>query len=542
MAYLPKSDSVVGFQSDATKLKVEASILGTVPVTGSFAVSSASVVQEGTWRTSVVSSTPSSMLVGASVIGAVPIKNDNTISTNNSSSSTLGADAVFTGTGDDVSGYATVTCQIDASHNSATDGMTMQFSTDNTNWDDTYTWTYTAADGARRFQFPITAQYFRQVYTNGGTEQSHLRMQTILHRQNQLTSIHRIKDDVDPDRSAQIIKSALVAQTNGTGDFKTIQANAAGILKIGGSVDVDTLNNSSISGTVDVGNVPQTSVHGAVSIVGGSVGIEGTPTTLQPAGSVMATTATVTIGAVSVIQQGDWRTSVVSSTPSSLLAGVSVIGLAPVTLGATRPSISGTVITAPPQGTSVSGTVDTIQSGTVITSVSGIPQASIHGKVSVAGGGVNVDNLQGASVSGTVSAAQSGAWTNSVVGAVSVVGTVNTDVVSSVATVPVFRTSIQGVAAITNTSVTTLVAAAGAGVSNHITDIAITNTGSVTTLVTFKSQGGASVLGYTIAPSEGGSNLPGLITPISTPANTTFDVQATSPTSTLYATVKGYKA
>lgn len=101
---------------------------------------------------------------------------------------------------------------------------------------------------------------------------------------------------------------------------------------------------------------------------------------------------------------------------------------------------------------------------------------------------------------------------------------------------------IEGYASTVNVSVTTLVAAAGVGLRNYITDVWLANTGAATTLVTFRSGGGTSVLGYTIAPTASGSNLPGLITPMRTLANETFDFQASTGTSVLYATVKGFIA
>lgn len=100
---------------------------------------------------------------------------------------------------------------------------------------------------------------------------------------------------------------------------------------------------------------------------------------------------------------------------------------------------------------------------------------------------------------------------------------------------------VEGYASVVSTSVTTLVAAAGAGLRNYITDFWLANTGATTTLVTFKD-GAGSILGYTIAPTASGSNSPGLATPIRTGVNASFDFQATSATSILYATVKGYKA
>lgn len=100
---------------------------------------------------------------------------------------------------------------------------------------------------------------------------------------------------------------------------------------------------------------------------------------------------------------------------------------------------------------------------------------------------------------------------------------------------------IEGYSSTVNTSQTTLVAAAGAGLRNYITDAWFFNTGAAATLITFKD-GAGSILGYTGAPAGSGSNLPGLVTPIRTGANATFDFQASTGTSILYATVKGYKA
>ena len=100
---------------------------------------------------------------------------------------------------------------------------------------------------------------------------------------------------------------------------------------------------------------------------------------------------------------------------------------------------------------------------------------------------------------------------------------------------------IEGYNSVVSTSVTTLVGAAGAGLKNYITDIQVANTGATTTLVTFRSGGGTSVLGYTIAPTGGGSNIT-LQTPMRTLANETFDFQPTSASSILFVTVKGFKA
>ena len=164
--------------------------------------------------------------------GELMVDEPNMISTNNSTTATLGISGNFTGTGDDVSDFSTVTIQLDSSHDSATDGMTFEFSTDDTNWDDSFLFTYTAADGARRFTFPVTAKFFRVNYTNGGTGQTTFRVQSILHRHAVTATIHRIVDSVDPDRSSTLNKSVVIAQAAGAGDFVPVQATASGNLKV----------------------------------------------------------------------------------------------------------------------------------------------------------------------------------------------------------------------------------------------------------------------------------------------------------------------
>lgn len=169
---------------------------------------------------------------GDSLLGVLK---PNTIDSNNSSVVQLAVDADFTGTGTDVSQFTSVAVTVHSDQDSAVDGMLFQFSQDNTNWDDSYVFTLKQADSqTRRFQFPVTAQYFRVFYTNGGTLTTQFRVQTILHRENILTSIHRLKDVARDDRSAQVMKAAIIAQREGSvvQDFYPVQADVSGNLKV----------------------------------------------------------------------------------------------------------------------------------------------------------------------------------------------------------------------------------------------------------------------------------------------------------------------
>lgn len=247
-----------------------------------------------------------------SILGNVTIHDPNLIDSNNSTTSTLAGDATYTGTGTDVSQYSSISIQLDSSHDSATDGMTFQFSTDDSNWDDVYPFTYTAADGSRRFQFPVTAQYFRVVYTNGSVGQTHFRVQTILHTSDIITSVHRLVDDEKIDRSATLHKSAIIAQVNGSGDFTPIQANAAGVLKVGGSVDVDsiagnvTIDSGTITSVTDITN--PIAIKGNVTIDSGTVSIDSNTAWADP--NTYIGLATIDIGSaptltVDATGQGD---------------------------------------------------------------------------------------------------------------------------------------------------------------------------------------------------------------------------------------------
>jgi hypothetical protein len=112
--------------------------------------------------------------------------------------------------------------------------MQFQFSTDGTNWDDSYDFHLDATiSTTRRFQFPVCAQYFRINYTNAGTNQTYFRVQTWLHRTNVLTSIHSAGSTVVHDRSCQLMKSVITGETTaGGGGFVNVKVTASGALTV----------------------------------------------------------------------------------------------------------------------------------------------------------------------------------------------------------------------------------------------------------------------------------------------------------------------
>ncbi len=101
--------------------------------------------------------------------------------------------------------------------------------------------------------------------------------------------------------------------------------------------------------------------------------------------------------------------------------------------------------------------------------------------------------------------------------------------------------SIFGTGSVNGAASVIVIGAPGAGLRNYITDIFIANTGSVASLVRFTA-GGASVLGYTIAPANSGSNIIGMQTPIATQVNSPFNIAADTASSVIYGTAYGFVA
>lgn len=105
-----------------------------------------------------------------------------TVSTTNSSATPLGGGAVFTGTVVPTIGYGSSSVTVFSNVASATNGLSIQQSSDGTNWDiiDTYT---IAAGVASKINVPRQAYFLRVVYTNGAGAQATFRLQTILNTQ-----------------------------------------------------------------------------------------------------------------------------------------------------------------------------------------------------------------------------------------------------------------------------------------------------------------------------------------------------------------------
>ena len=173
------------------------------------------------------------------------------VDSNNSSAATLGVSGVFTGTLTDVTKYGSVSVQVFADEDSATDGLSFEWSTDGgSNWDvqDQHSIT---GNQAEQFIIPRGADSFRIVYTNGTTGQGAFRLETILNPWPVSGEVEELDVMLDSKDLALTTRSVIAGETPG-GAFINVQVSTAGNFK----VDVEELAGNAISlntGTRDAG-------------------------------------------------------------------------------------------------------------------------------------------------------------------------------------------------------------------------------------------------------------------------------------------------
>lgn len=398
---------------------------------------------------------------------------------------------------------------------------------------------------------------------------------------------------------ASIIGLTPVAVTNIPSISGTVGASIIGL------TPVAVTNTPSISGTVNIGNAPSvygniagsvvafqggtqiTSISGQVTVVssiaGGIFPISGSVAAVITnnvtvvssiaggifpiSGSVAAVITNTNVnvsGSVAAIISGSTNASVIAKLQDSSLIAINAGSVVAISQGSVITVNQGSSILAVPVGS----TIALIQ-GSVAAIVTNIP--SISGTVqigSVVGGPLPVIGLS-FSIS---SVTQAGTWKPSILGnfnedsastdgdpGVFVLGVRNDTVASLVGADKDYGAFAQDsagrqvikpfapdesrfsyVGSVVSASVT-LIQASVIGKRSYITDFWITNTGATTTLVTFQD-GSTSVLGYTIAPSGGGSNAPGIAIPMRTAPSQDLAFKGTTQTSILYLTVNGYQS
>jgi hypothetical protein len=143
------------------------------------------------------------------------------ISTDNSTSDKLDANIAFTGEWEEITNFGVIVITLRASHASATDGLCVKFSSDGVNIDSSDEFTI-PADTGKTFSFQAATKYYKVIYTNGSTNQTFLRLQTILKPYYVKPSSHRIQDSIIDEDDAELVKANLTAKSLLTSNFENI--------------------------------------------------------------------------------------------------------------------------------------------------------------------------------------------------------------------------------------------------------------------------------------------------------------------------------
>ena len=185
---------------------------------------------------------------------ALPTALQGVVDAGNSSTTPLGAGEVFTGTAMDLLNYAVINVNVNSNVASATDGLSVQFSPDGTNWDHAHSTNYTS--GGKGYIFNVEYRYARVVFTNGASAQGTFRLQTILKPQLVPPSLYTLDQTVSGNMFAQLGRSQLVAKTPG-GTYTSINCTAGGNLKVA----VEEINDAKAAATLTNVSASATSVQ-----------------------------------------------------------------------------------------------------------------------------------------------------------------------------------------------------------------------------------------------------------------------------------------
>lgn len=161
----------------------------------------------------------------------------------NSSTTPLAGGAVFTGAAIDIKDYSAIHVAAISDVASATNGLSMQFSPDGTNWDHVHAYDVAASTGVSYAQ-ATELRYFRIVYTNGAAAQTYFRLTTVLKRGTVSPSRYTVSQPVTGTLFADVTKSIIHGETtSGGGSYVAVKVSPSGALTVDSTVTSSVLPN-----------------------------------------------------------------------------------------------------------------------------------------------------------------------------------------------------------------------------------------------------------------------------------------------------------
>lgn len=180
-------------------------------------------------------------------------------SIDNKSITSLESNGVYTGIGEDVSKYSNIDLNVESDQVSATNGINVQFSSDNINWTTNTnigTNTYSVSNSLYNKSYIVEKKYFRVVYTNGSSAQKKFLISCIFHPRNKINQ-DKIQIIDFPDKNVDAFSRLRVSDVTTLAQFKNTQSTDL-ILKceniIGTASKTHNIHDSSVSLRVEAAN------------------------------------------------------------------------------------------------------------------------------------------------------------------------------------------------------------------------------------------------------------------------------------------------
>lgn len=176
------------------------------------------------------------------------------VSTNNSTSTPLAISGVFTGTSEDITQYGFITVSVISNVASAIDGLSVQQSSDGTNWDISDNYSIPAATG-KTFSIPRVGKFFRIIYTNGGTLQTSFRLQVMLTKYGIKPSSVRPQDSRTNDNDMEESLSYNMSYDPNSNTWSRMQTQDLYILGQGVQTAINQNISLAVSGTTSTDSI-----------------------------------------------------------------------------------------------------------------------------------------------------------------------------------------------------------------------------------------------------------------------------------------------
>lgn len=296
----------------------------------------------------------------------------------NSTSTPLGVNAVFTGNAwQDTLDYSEIIVSVNTDQSSATDGLVVQWSSNGVDVHETDEFTITANIG-KTFSFPCNRRYIRVKYTNGSVAQTTFNLETLLKRFASKGSSHRLKDDLNEQDDAIVTKTLIAGKTTaGGGGIVNVKVNPSGALTVDATISSSSLpTGASTSALQTTGNNKLDSIITNTSGIALASNQVITNTNIGSQSDSVATSDTGSFSIISFIKRSlqNW-TSLLAKLPSLVSGRIPVDGS-----GVTQP-ISGSVsVSNFPSGTNALTDVElratpvdvNVTSGNISISASGL--------------------------------------------------------------------------------------------------------------------------------------------------------------------------